>query len=94
MPRPSTARFTEPARKARKRLAASALKEWRPPRLFNGYLPTELPPRLRAALLGLMRDLDKERFESFCWQNPFLHSSMRENAGSDGGTDWSRLPDR
>lgn len=74
--------------------AESSLSEWRPPRLFNGYLPSELPPRLRAALLGLMRDLDKQRFESFCWQNPYLHSSMQEDAGSSDGTDWSRLPDR
>lgn len=75
------------------REAEAALHEWRPPRLFNGYLPSELPPRLRAALLGLLHDLDKERFESFCWQNPYLHASMKEN--TDGsGSNWNQLPER
>lgn len=76
------------------REAENALSEWRPPRLFNGFLPSELTPRLRSALLSLMRDLDKERFESFCWQNPYLHSSMQENAGNDAPGDWMGLPDR
>jgi len=76
------------------REAENALHEWRPPRLFNGFLPSELSPQLRNSLLGLMRDLDKERFESFCWQNPYLHSSMQENAGNDAPGDWMGLPDR
>lgn len=74
------------------REAENAINEWRPPRVFNGYLPSELPPRLRASLLALMRDLDKERFEAFCWQNPYLHSSMRE--GAEGGDDWTSLHER
>jgi tetratricopeptide (TPR) repeat protein len=73
------------------REAEAALNEWRPPRVFRGFLPAELQPQLRQSLLGLMRDLDREHFKDFCWQNPYLHSSMAEGA-DETPPDWTSLP--